>query len=183
MARSNQKILLAVLVVIWVVLLAYRIIFHEEPKRVPLTYRTGQTITKAGSKGSVRHDLILRLDLLNQEPPAPGSGLKNLFLPLHYEPPKSLTPPTTLPPPPPPPSPEEIAAEQARQQLSQFRYLGYLNRGDKEQAFLSKGNDLFIVKRGDAIIGTFLLKEANSNFAVIQDSATKVEITLALTGS
>ncbi len=198
MARLNPKLLLAVLVGIWVVLLAYRILSHEEPKRVPLTYRKGQAVAgaptgdkraptgdiKASTKGEERRDLTLKLDLLNRKPPVPGAGLKNLFLPLHYEPPKPLLPP--LPPPPPPvhiPTPEEIAAEQARKELSEFRYLGYLNRGGKEQAFLSKGGNLFIVKRGEAITGTYILKEANNNFVVIQETQSKVEMTIALTGS
>lgn len=189
MARLNPKLLLAVLIGIWVVLLAYRILSHEEPKRVPLTYRKGQAVAKVTStKGENSRDLMLNLDLLNRKPPAPGEGLKNLFLPLHYEPPKPIMPPTTLPPIPPPtlpppPTPEEIAAEQARKDLSEFRYLGYLNRGGKEQAFLSKKDTLFTAKRGEVITGTFLLKEVNNNFVVIQETATKVEITLALTGS
>jgi len=182
MVRSNQKILLAALVVMWVILLAYRILIHEEPKRAPLTYRPGQTVSSTVAKGKDRLDLVLKLDLLNLKPPPPGKEVKNLFLPLHYEPPKPVSPPPTLPPPPPPPSPEEIAAQKAREELSRFRYLGYLNRTDREQAFLSRGNDLFIVRRGETITGTYQLKEVNNNFAVIQDTATKVEITLALSG-
>jgi len=185
MMRSNQKLFLAVLVVIWVILIAYRIMSPEEPKRVPLTYRPGQNISKVEVKGKEHLDLALKLELLNIKSPPPGKEFKNLFLPLHYEPPRSASPPPLTPPPPPPPpppSPEEIAAQRARGELSQFRYLGYLNRADREQAFLSRGNDLFIVKRGEAITGTYQLKEVNNNFAVIQDTATKVEITLALSG-
>lgn len=205
MARLNPKLLLAVLVGIWIVLLAYRILSHEEPKRVPLTYRKGQAVAgaptgdkrastgdkKVASKGEERRDLTLKLDLLNRKPPEPGEGLKNLFLPLHFELPKPPAPPPTippippptLPPSPPPPTPEEIAAEEARKELSEFRYLGYLNRGGKEQAFLAKKETLFTAKRGEIITGTFLLKEVNNNFVVIEETATRVEITLALTGS
>ncbi|HXC61503.1 MAG TPA: hypothetical protein VNV63_02400 [Nitrospiria bacterium] len=192
MARLNPKLMLAVLAGIWVVLAAYRILSHEEPKRIPLTYRQGQAVTKVTStRGEERRDLTLKFDLLNWKPPAPGAGLKNIFLPLYFEPPKPPAPPPTiphappptLPPPPAPPTPEEIAAEQARKELSEFRYIGYLNRGGKEQAFLSKDKNLFIVKLGDVITGTYILKDANNSSAVIQETQTKVEMTVPLTGS
>src|SRR6202521_928832 len=131
MPRINPKLLLAVLAGIWVVLAAYRFTSHEEPKRAPLTYRQGQAVTKVTStstRGEERRDLTIKFDLLNWKPPAPGAGLKNIFLPLHFElpkpppPPPTIppAPPPTLPPPPAPPTPEEIAAEQARKELSEF---------------------------------------------------------------
>jgi hypothetical protein len=190
--RLNPKLLLVVLIGIWAVVFAFRIFSPDEPKRVPLTYRKGQAlVTKvAAAKGKEGREQTINLALLNQKPPAPGENLRNLFLPLHYEPPKPppppptipQAPPPTLPPPPPPPTPEELAAEQARKDLSEFRYLGYLNRAGKEQAFLSRSGTLYTPKSGDSISGTFLLKELNSNFVVIQETGTKVEITIPLTG-
>ena len=200
--RINPKLFLIVLVGFWAVAIAYRMMSHDEPKRVPLTYRKGQPavvlkdasvkgVKEAFARGKDGSDLSVRLDLLDQKPPAPGEDLKNIFQPLRFVPPKPpappptipTAPPPTLPPPPPPPTPEEIAAEQARKDLSEFRYLGFLNRSGKEQAFLSRSGTLFIGKHGDIITGTFLLKELNTNFAIIQETGTKIEITIPLTGS
>ena len=75
------------------------------------------------------------------------------------------------PPPPPPPTPEELAAQQerarveqerqrreqaiqqARQQMTQYRFLGYLTTDGVPQAFVGKGQDLFIVRTGEMLDG------------------------------
>jgi hypothetical protein len=208
--RINPKLLLVVLIGAWVVVFAYRIFSHDEPKRAPLTYRKGQSavvlkgqstvvlkdssakgVKEAFSRGKGGGDLMVKLELLDQKPSAPGENPKNIFQPLRFVPPKPPAPPPTIPsaapptppPPPPPPTPEEIAAEQARKDLSEFHYLGFLNRAGKEQAFLSRSGTLFNAKNGDVITGTFLLKELNSNFVIIQETGTKIEVTLPLTGS
>jgi hypothetical protein len=200
--RINPKLFLAVLIVIWIGMIAYRIMSREEPKRVPLTYRKGQPavvlkdssvkgVKEAFARGKGGGEPKVRLDLLDQKPPAPGEDLRNIFQPLRYQPPKPPAPPPTLPPPPPPtlppppppPTPEELAAEQARKDLAEFRYLGFLNRGGKDHAFLSKSGTLYTGKHGDIVAGSFLLKELNTNFVIIQETGTKVEITIPLTGS
>src|SRR5579863_4141190 len=140
--RINPKLLLMILIGIWVATIAYRFLSHEEPKRVPLTYRKGQPavvlkdasvkgVKAAFGKGGKESDeLMVRLDLLNKKPPEPGQDLKNIFQPLRYLPPPPPPPPPTAllpptippPPPPPPPTPEQIAAEQARKDLNDFHY-------------------------------------------------------------
>ena len=79
------------------------------------------------------------------------------------------------PPPPPPPTPEEIAAQQerarieqerqrreqaiqqARQQMTQYRFLGYLTTDGVPQAFVGKGKDLYIVRTGEMLDGQVLV--------------------------
>ncbi|HET6370195.1 MAG TPA: hypothetical protein VFG95_03300, partial [Nitrospiria bacterium] len=77
-------------------------------------------------------------------------------------------------------TPEEIALARAREELAQFRYLGYLNKGGQESAFLSKGKDLFIVTVGEEVQGRFVLRELSSGFAVIHDKGSGAEVTLTL---
>ncbi|MCA9468269.1 MAG: hypothetical protein KC643_22910, partial [Nitrospira sp.] len=61
------------------------------------------------------------------------------------------------PPPPPPtppgPSPGELAAQRARQELTQFRFLGFLTKGGESQAFLTNGQAIYIVKQGEMLEG------------------------------
>lgn len=66
--------------------------------------------------------------------------------------PAEKTPP---PPPPPPPGPSaaELAGQRARQQLNQFRFLGYLTKGGESQAFLTNGQAIYIVKQGEMLEG------------------------------
>ncbi|MBI3598270.1 MAG: hypothetical protein HY201_02275 [Nitrospirae bacterium] len=94
------------------------------------------------------------------------------------------------PPLPPSPTPEEIAAEQSRQakersrqEINQFRYLGYLSSGGTARVMISYQNQLYMVKQGEVITGTFMLKELNNNSLIIQDTATQVEQSIALSES
>ena len=100
----------------------------------------------------------------------------------------------TPPPPPPllpPPSSEEIAAQQARQQqelaaqqvrqlMTQFRYLGYLTQLGEPQAFLGKGNDLYIVRVGDTVEGRLIVTAVEATSLTLRDLASQVERTVAL---
>jgi Tfp pilus assembly protein PilP len=73
-----------------------------------------------------------------------------------------------------------VAAAQARQALARFRYLGYLDRGGKAQAFLSYNNELITVQRGETVQGRFYMKDVTPTRVVIVESATKVEVSLTL---
>ena len=55
--------------------------------------------------------------------------------------------------PPPGPSPAELAAQRARQELNQFRFLGFLTKGGESQAFLTNGQAIYIVKQGEMLEG------------------------------
>jgi len=94
--------------------------------------------------------------------------------------------PQPSPPPPPPPSPEEVAAEQAkrqreaaiqqaRQQMSQYRFLGYVSENGEAKAFVGKGQDLFIVRNGEVLEGQVVISQIDGK------SVTLGVPTLALT--
>jgi hypothetical protein len=79
-------------------------------------------------------------------------------------------------------TPEEIAAEAARADLTRFRFLGYLT--DKDSSlFLSKDGELFIVKTGDTVLKGYKIKAVGMDHVILQDTATKVEVKIELTGS
>jgi hypothetical protein len=67
--------------------------------------------------------------------------------------------------------------------LSQYRYIGYLNKGNgNDQAFLAREGNLFIVGKGQTVSGTIYLKEVTSSFVILQEKNTQLEITLAISG-
>jgi hypothetical protein len=171
-----MKLLLVVLLGIWVVVIAYRFNASEPPQRALLTHVQDKA-TGSASTGRDGGELILRLDLLDKSRQVEWTQPKNIFAPVEIY----------RPPPPPPvvpqvhiPTPEEIAAERARQELSQFRVLGYLNKGDREEVFLARGGELFIAHQGELIQGQYFLKELGSGRVVLQDRATNVEVTIVV---
>jgi len=176
-----MKWLFVVLFGAWVLILIYQWDSSGPPKRVPLTYEKG------GKKGaglkSGEEAFKLNLDLLEKSRSVAYAKPKNIFKPVEfYKPP----PPPPLPPPPVPevkgPTPEELAAQRARQELSEFRVLGFLTKAGREEVFLSKGGELLIARQGDLIKNQFLLKELQGGRVVLKDPITNVEVTIVVEG-
>ncbi len=74
--------------------------------------------------------------------------------------------------------PEELARQAGRQELSQYRYLGYLTRAGMDEAFLSRGKDLHIVKAGETINQRVLVKAITPTGVTLQETASQVEHTV-----
>ena len=92
----------------------------------------------------------------------------------------ALPAPPAPPAAPPGPTPEELARVAGRQELSQYRYLGYLIRNGKDEAFLSKGSTLHIVKTGETIDQRVLVKAIAPTGVTLQETASQVEHTVML---
>ena len=178
----------------WAGVALWVFVSEPEPQRAPLTHVTGQAVRVEAGRTRAGAGLKVNLDLLADARRQVEGALiapKNIFAPLRTEAPKVASakllpkasespPPPAIPAAPPPPSPEELAAQAARQELALFRYLGYLNRPDKEEAFLSKGKDLHIVKRGDTIDQRVLVKAISPSGVTLQEPKSQVERTVSL---
>jgi len=95
----------------------------------------------------------------------------------------TITPPS--PAPPPGPSPSDLAAQRARQQLNQFRFLGYLTKGGESQAFLTNGQAIYIVKQGEMLEGQVQVNKIEPETIVlstqIMETGNQVQATIPLT--
>lgn len=88
-----------------------------------------------------------------------------------------------VPPAPPPKTPQELAADAARAELAQFKFVGVVFRGDRGQAFFVKGDQVFLAVVGDKIGDRFVLEKIDPHSAVLTDSATNVSGQLLVSGS
>jgi hypothetical protein len=181
MTQTKKMFLLIFLALSWSGLFFYQYL-QPGAKHVPLKYKKGEV--SRGSESRRPPDLPVKGDLLK----LPKKNLeitKNIFAPIYISPPTK--PKVETPPPPAPvvfpaaPSPEELARAEAMRLLSEFKYLGYLNKGNgKEQGFFSRGGELLIVGKEEIITGSFILKNIDPNQAVLKDKVTGVESTLVL---
>lgn len=73
------------------------------------------------------------------------------------------------------PSPSELAAQRARQQLRQYRFLGYLTKGGVSQAFLTNGQAIYIVKQGERMDGRIHVRK-------IEPTTVTLSMTIGETG-
>jgi hypothetical protein len=89
------------------------------------------------------------------------------------------------PPPPPGPSPAELAGQRAREQLNQFRFLGYLTKGGESQAFLTNGQAIYIAKQGEMLEGRVQVNRIEPETVVLStqvwETGNRVQATIPLT--
>jgi hypothetical protein len=109
--------------------------------------------------------------------------------------PATLPPPPVVadvsPPVPPGPTPEELAEQAARQQeelklkqlreqMGQYRYLGYLSQQGVQKAFVGKGTDIYIIRTGDTLDGKFLVASIDPTTVKLKEPTTSLETSLDL---
>ena len=189
MTRRSQWLILVLLLGIWAGVAFWIMAAAPEPQRVPLTYVTGKADRAKVSRPQAGAGLKVNLDLLaagRRRTEEAFVAPKNIFAPLPTEkvvptrakrpaPTPPAAPAVAAPAVPPPPSPEELAAQAARQELAQFRYLGYLSRDGNEQAFLSKGKELYIVRNDEMIEQRVRVKSVTPTGVTLQEPRSQVE--------
>jgi hypothetical protein len=194
MTRRSQWLTLLLLLGIWGGVAIWIIAAAPEPQRVSLAYVTGKADRAKASHPQAGAGLKVNLDLLaaaRRRAEEAFVSPKNIFAPLLTEkiasthakrpaPGPTTAPAVAAPAVPPPPSPEELAAEAARQELAQFRYLGYLSRDGRHQAFLSKGKELYIVRSNETIEQRLLVKTVTPTGVTLQEPRSQVERTVPL---
>lgn len=119
------------------------------------------------------------------QPPTPAEPAPPIMIP----PQAPLPPPQPYHPPAPVqptgPTPAELAARQARAEMKQYTFLGYLTKEGVRQAFLSKDQDLYVVKEGERFEQDIEIQSIGPTEVVLSKSIkhtkTTVEATLSLT--
>lgn len=179
--------LLALLMLLLLVVVAYRVLNRPEPQRVALTYTAGQT---AGATSVNASPALIHLDSKQvsgrQGPRRPS---KNIFAPLEFpKPEKKPAVKVKAAPPPPPrpiqpaappaPSPEELAAAQARKRMAAYRILGYSQDGGQPRAFLGKGRKIFIAGVGEELEDRIQVAAITEKAVRLRETRSQSEATL-----
>jgi hypothetical protein len=154
------------------------------------------TIIKGRSSLPSVEDLSLDPSFPNSRQQVTFSQPRNIFTPLKFRttaltkqdiPPPQPSLPNMAPtaPPPPGPSSADLAAQRARQQLNQFRFLGYLTKGGESQAFLTNGQAIYIVKQGEMLEGQVQVNKIEPETIVLStqvlETGNQVQATIPLT--
>ena len=207
MTDHHKWRLLGWLALVWLVLGLIRVMTEPEPQRIPLAFRSAHPVVAASARTAAHGPTLLR-PIQAQAGDPPFTPPKNIFAPL--EPPAEATngrsasaqdrapeniqptAPATVSAPasplaPPPPSPEELATqrthqqrEKARQQMAQYRFLGYLSRGGEQRAFLQKGREIYIMRTGEMAEGHIQVMAIDTGTVKLKETATNLEATLPL---
>jgi hypothetical protein len=209
MSASTQRYLLLGLGGMWCVLILIRVLASGDRQEVPLQFVSGRPAGKARViTGTPDPWQVKRVTIQARE--MPEGPKKNIFAPLgestavgativvakraKQATPAPLPPPPVVavpPPVPPEPTPEELAARAARQQeelrlkqvreqMGQYRYLGYLSQQGVQKAFVGKGKDIYIIRKGDKLEGKFLVASIDPATVKLREPTTSLETSIEL---
>ena len=187
------------LMAIWVAVGYVNVITVPPQREVPLKYKSGQVATAKQDDGTTEVWEVRSLKPKVKD--LPVTPTKNLFAGTTGSRPQNVEArnvarrkkehaivaeapaPTT----PPPPSPEELARQQEalrlqqlREQMAQYRYLGYVNQNGVQKAFLGKGREIYILREGETLDGKFLVAAIDAATVKLIDGESKLETTLKL---
>ena len=179
MSNQTKLQILVALLLVWGGTVLFQ--YLDEAENPGSAIDNGQGMTFKASAGSIALAKSFTSPRQNMKLVTP----RNIFSPFHLRStspssskktkvakatttPKHVTPPHITPPP--GPDPDELARQQARQQLNQFRFLGYLKKGGESQAFLTKGQSIYIVKQGTTVEGRILVHRIDPNLSHFIDT-------------
>lgn len=209
MKVPGKTVMLSGLMGLWATVAAVQVSSLPELREVPLTYTSGQRVTRAPTPNVTDDALELRpMRIMGAH--LPSTPKRNIFeaaeTPTSDKRPvkaavnkKEVPPPIpvpvvampVVPPAPPMPSPEEmaeqaarLAQERARQRLremmAQYRYLGYLTRQGEQKAFLGKGQEIYIIRLGETLDGQFQVASITATTVKILSAQDNIEAIIHL---
>ena len=205
MTKRTKRWLAISLCATWAALVIFEVMKQPSPERVPLKFKSGpaQDIAEKQTHGSDSPFTVRLARAKTHELPHLPSH--NIFAPLdtaspeatvrqvnkhtvsgQMKPPQSPSPAPIVAEPPASPSEQEIAAQKATQQtemvrlaamreLGAFRFLGFLEQDGVVQAFLARGNELYVVANGDSVVGRYVVTVLDTSSVKIRATSTGVE--------
>ncbi len=208
MTKRAQGWLAIFLCAIWAALVILQALNQVSPERVPLKFKSGpaQDIAEKNTHGS-DYPFTVRLARAKTHE-LPHLPSHNIFAPLdtpspeatvrqmnkhtvlgQAKPTQSASPAPIVAEPAAPPSEQEVAGQRAIQQaemarleamreLGEFRFLGFLEQNGVAQAFLARGNELYVVANGDAVDGRYVITVLDTSSVKIHAVSTGVETTI-----
>lgn len=192
MTNQQKGLILVGLFVAWGGLTLYQM---SDSSELSFTDNSS-TLQQANSTLPSVKNLSLDQSFPNSRQMVTFSQPRNIFAPIGLRkvvakqktadtPPTHSTAAPSSPAPPPGPSSSDLAAQRARQQLNQFRFLGYLTKGGESQAFLTNGQAIYIVKQGEMLEGQVQVNKIEPETIVLStqilETGNQVQATIPLT--
>lgn len=187
--------------------LAFRLTGDEPPREVPLKFTSKLNVTKAqsafgldvksletpartGAAKPARNIFVAGAQALSVESPAPRLVARKKTPVVAPVVEAAIAPPPPAPDPP-GPTPEELATQaaaqerelklkQLKEQMSQYRYLGYVSHDGDSKAFLGKGHEIYIIRQGDKLDGKFVVAVVEPASVKIRETESSLETTIQL---
>jgi hypothetical protein len=183
-------LILAILLVILAVAVVSS--FLRQPPQhtvAKLKYTTGMKADTSRAAVRAQDEKKLRLDLLDKDQPRFSGFQRNIFRPIFtvevkapLYPLNAGKPVLPVPPPPPPPPPyvEPPPAQKAMEDVARFTFLGFLQKDNRKIIFLSRDNEIILVRKGDKIAGKYEVASITNEALTINLPAGGEQIVIPL---
>jgi hypothetical protein len=203
---NRKKLALFILLIVLALALVWSFMSVPRQKTVTtLKYAPGQTqptlktavatpaanaVKQISSPAATGDERTLRLDLLEREQSGFKGYRRNIFKPIFSDeiklmkqkavaikpppiPPVAVLPPKVEPPP-------VAQPETLQKTLARFVFLGYLKKDNRKTIFLSKDNDIILVRKGDRFAGRYEAKSVTDQALTIVATDSGEEIIIPL---
>jgi len=159
---NRQKLVLAILLILLLSALVWS--YHSWPRQKSVSilkfppggYAQAERKRLPAAEKSAAAQNVLRLDLLEKEQPNFNGYHRNIFRPLFVDEQKLMRQKAAavklVPPAKPPPVAVPVTP---RQELARFNYLGFVSKDNRKTIFLTKDNEIILVRKGDVISGRY----------------------------
>ena len=186
---NRQRLILFILVIGFGVAALWSYSAMPRSKTVStLTFKPGQQakalVTVTDSKThNVDDGTRLKIDLLDKNMGGFKGYRRNIFKPVFLDDMKmvrqklaSIKPPPWIPPAPVIP----VTVQPVTVPLARFTFLGFLKKGSVKTIFLTKDNDIILVKKGDKIAGRYEATDISDRALTLTVTDTGAEIIIPL---
>lgn len=178
---SNKKYLMFALLFILMIILSLRsTVTGPKQIHVQLKYkpRDKNVLTQ-----EVKHEDLnipeLKLNKLNKPKIKYQENTKNIFRSIIVPPVKYIPPPAVVSVP--KPAPVIPKRNPLEEELKKFQFIGFSEKKGKTSIFLSKGDNLFVVSKGEKIEDKFLVKDITQTDIILTIiNQTDIEFKLSL---
>lgn len=190
---NRRKLILAILLIIFAVAVVTSFLRLPPQHTVTkLKYTSGMKAEASRTAVKAQDEKKLRLDLLDKDQPRFSGFQRNIFrpiftvemksplYPLHAGKPVLPVPPPPPPPPLPPPYVEPSPAQKAMEDVGRFTFLGFLQKENSKIIFLSRDNEIILVRKGDKIAGKYEVASITDEALTINLPATGEQIVVPL---
>lgn len=187
---NHQRLILFILVILFVIAALWSYSALPRSKTVStLAYQSGQQakVVAAATAKPVRDPgdgTVLKIALFEHEPVGFKRYHRNVFKPLFSDESKIIKKPALMTksfpwPPPVPVIPVVVQPETVP--LARFTFLGFLKKGSVKIIFLSKDNEILLVKKGDKIAGRYEATDISDQALTLKVDDTGDVIKIPLT--
>lgn len=183
---NRQKLLLSALLGILVLSIAYS--FWKMPRQKSidkLTFAPGSVAKRDKAVAPLLPpSMRVHLDLLDRTPESFSGFKRNIFgaigqenrvvVAKHSRKSKKVA---VVPPLPPPPVPQPPPVQR---DMAQLTFLGFLKKDNKKTIFLTGNNEIFLVKKGDVIMGRYKVSDITNEALTVRSSLDGAETVIPL---